>query len=155
MSNISGNFERWMKMQFFYGDKMFYRILDEAEFWKLQESEHTIVIRKIIPDLESEYVRQLQNWERALSQTRATAIRYLEAVNRAGSYISPQLQQQIVQFVNFCMRQSQEFIVFLNLILSQSSAVQENPVASTVIDHIRRESEYFIGITTVAMQRTV
>ena len=142
-------------MQFFYGDKMFYRILDEAEFWKLQESEHTIVIRKIIPDLESEYVRQLQNWERALSQTRATAIRYLEAVNRAGSYISPQLQQQIVQFVNFCMRQSQEFIVFLNLILSQSSAVQENPVASTVIDHIRRESEYFIGITTVAMQRTV
>jgi len=142
-----------MKVQFFYGDKMFYRILDEAEFWKLQESEHTIVIRKIIPDLESEYVRQLQNWERALSQTRATAIRYLEAVNRAGSYISPQLQQQIVQFVNFCMRQSQEFIVFLNLILSQSSAVQENPVASTVIDHIRRESEYFIGITKVAMER--
>ncbi|HHV95163.1 MAG TPA: DUF2935 domain-containing protein [Clostridiaceae bacterium] len=140
-------------MQFFYGDKMFYRILDEAEFWKLQESEHTIVIRKIVPNLESEYVNQLQNWEQVLVRTHAVAIRYLEAVNRAGLYISPQLQQQIVQFVNFCMKQSREFINLLNLISSQSSAVQDNPVASTVIDHIRRESEYFIGITKVAMER--
>ncbi len=142
-------------MQFYYGDKMFYRVLDEVEFWKLQEAEHTVVIRKIVPNLEDEYVKQLENWELALSQTQAAAVRYLEAVNRADSYISPQLQQQIMQFINFCIRQSQEFITLLNLISSRSSAVQGNPVAATVIDHIRRESEYFIGIAIIAMQRTI
>ena len=139
-------------MQYFYGDKMFLRVLDEAEFWKLQESQHTVVIRNIVPGLEEEYIRQLQNWEQALTQTQATAERYMETVIRAGSCISPELQQQIMQFINFCICQSQEFIQFLNLLSSTSSAILNNPVATTVIDHIRRESEYFIGISLVLMQ---
>lgn len=140
-------------MQYYYGDKMFYRVLDEAEFWKLQEAEHTVVIREIAPELEEEYVKQLMNWEQVFSQTQATAVRYMEAVMRAGAFISPQLQQQIIQFINLCIRQSQDFISFLNLIYSNSSAIRDSPVATTVVDHIRRESEYFIGIVISAMQR--
>ncbi len=140
-------------MQYYYGDKTFLRVLDEAEFWKHQESEHTVVIRKIASGLEDKYVKQLQDWKLALSQAQATAVKYIEAVIRSGSYISPQLEQQIVQFINFCIRQSQDFIIFLNLISSKSTAIRDNPVATTVVDHIRRESEYFIGIATVAMQR--
>jgi len=34
-------------MQFCYGDKNHIRILEEAEFWKRQEAEHTVVIRKL------------------------------------------------------------------------------------------------------------
>jgi len=139
-------------MKHYYGDKMFLRALDEAEFWKRQESEHTVVIRNIVPGLEEEYVRQLQNWEQALSQTQATAERYMEAVIRSGSCISPQLQQQIMQFINFCICQSQEFIQFLNLISSRSAAIRDNPVVLVVIDHIRRESEYFIGIAIAVIQ---
>lgn len=139
-------------MQNYYGDKMFLRVLDEAEFWKLQESEHTVVIRNIVLGLEDEYVRQLQTWEQVLSQTQATAERYMEAVIRSGSCISPQLHQQIMEFINFCICQSQEFVRFLNLISSTSNAIRDNPVALTVIDHIRRESEYFIGIAIVALQ---
>lgn len=140
------------EMQNYYGDKMFLRILDEAEFWKRQESEHTVVIRNIVPGLEEEYVKQLQNWELALSQTQATAERYMEAVIRSGSCISPQLHQQILGFINFCICQSQEFIQFLNLISSRSAAIRNNPVALVVIDHIRRESEYFIGIAMAVLQ---
>lgn len=139
-------------MQFFYGEKMFCRVLDETEFWKRQESEHTVVIRNIVPGLEEEYVRQLQNWELALSQTQATAERYLEAVNRSGSCISPQLRRQILEFINCSICQSQEFVQFLNLISFRSAAVRDNPVALTVIDHIRRESEYFIGIAMAGLQ---
>lgn len=139
-------------MQFYYGDKTFLRVLDEAEFWKLQETEHTVVIQTIAPDLEDEYVEQLQNWEQVLSQTQATAVRYVEAVIRSGSHISPQLQRQIMQFINFCIRQSQDFVMFLNLISSESIAIRDNPIATTVVNHIRRESEYFIGIATIAMQ---
>lgn len=139
-------------MQYYYGDKMFLRVLDEIEFWKQQESEHTVVIRKIAEGLEDEYVKQLEKWELIFSQTQATAVKYVEAVIRSGSYISPQLHQQIIQFINFCICQSQNFIMFLNTIASKSTAIRDNPVAITVVDHIRRESEYFIGIAMVAIQ---
>lgn len=42
--------------------------------------------------------------------------------------------------------------MFLNTITSNSTAIRDNPVAITVVDHIRRESEYFIGIAMVAIQ---
>ncbi len=141
-------------MQYYYGDKNFLRVLDEIEFWKIQEKEHTVVIRKIAPELENEYVKQLENWEQAFTQTRAIAVRYVEAVNRSVSYISPELQQQIMQFIDFCMRQSQEFVMFLNMISSQSPTIKDNIVATTVVNHIRRESEYFIGIATVAIGKS-
>jgi len=41
------------KMQFYYGHQMPLRILDEAEFWKRQEEEHTIVIRELVPKFRS------------------------------------------------------------------------------------------------------
>lgn len=139
-------------MQYYYGDKTFLRVLDEAEFWKFQESEHTVVIREIVPGLEDQYLMQLLDWKQALSQTRATAVKYIEAVIRSGPALSLQLQQEIIQFINFCICQSQEFIRFQNLLASTSTAIRGNLVATVVIDHIRRESEYFIGIATIAMQ---
>ena len=140
-------------MQYYNGDKMHFRVLEEANFWKNQESEHTVVIRQVALGLEEAYVRQLQNWQQAFAQTQAVAVRYMEAIIRSGGQISPELQQEIMQFINFCVCQSQEFVQFLNLMSAQSPAIRDNPVATTVVDHIRRESEYFIGIGMVAMQR--
>jgi hypothetical protein len=56
-------------MQFYYDDKMPLRILDEGEFWKHQESEHTDVIRALVKDLEPQFVTALQAWEQALANT--------------------------------------------------------------------------------------
>lgn len=36
------------KMQFYYGNQMPLRVLDECEFWKHQEEEHTVVIRELV-----------------------------------------------------------------------------------------------------------
>lgn len=46
-------------MQFYYGQQMPLRILDEAEFWKHQEEEHTVVISELVPDLEQPFVDAL------------------------------------------------------------------------------------------------
>jgi hypothetical protein len=43
------SFEEGENMQFYYGQQMPLRILDEAEFWKHQEEEHTVVIRELTP----------------------------------------------------------------------------------------------------------
>jgi hypothetical protein len=57
-------------MQFYYGNKMVHRVLDEAEFWKQQEAEHTVVIREVVPNLEQRFVRQLEQFELAFQQNR-------------------------------------------------------------------------------------
>lgn len=133
-------------MQFYYGDRNLLRVLDEIAFWKRQEAEHTVVIRQIVPNLEPRYVTMLQEWELAFNQTEGVAIEYIQAVKRSNFNVNPELEQQIIQFVQFALGQSRNFILFLDELLTQSAAVRSNPVAPVVINHIRRESEYFIGV---------
>lgn len=133
-------------MQFYYGDKNILRVLDEIEFWKRQEAEHTVVIRQVVGNLEPRYVMLLQEWEKAFIQAEGTAVKYIETVIRANYVVTPALEQEIIQFVQYALNQSRNFILLLNEMATQSEAVRGNPVALVVINHIRRESEYFIGI---------
>lgn len=135
-----------MSLRFYYGQQMPLRILDEAEFWKHQESEHTVVIREIIPNLEEKYVAALKQWENTLGQTYHHVVRFIESVVRSGNYISQALYQQVMELVSFCLKQSLDFIKLCQQIKTQSAAVAGNPIAKTVLDHIIRESEYFVGI---------
>lgn len=122
------------------------RILDEGEFWKHQEAEHTQVIRALVPDLEPEYVQSLQHWEQALSQTQANFTGMVESVIRSGHQIHPQLYSQIMELVHFALYQSRQFVYLINQLGLESEPIRKNPTAITVLNHIRRESEYFIGI---------
>mgnify|MGYP000902490683 CR=1 FL=1 len=135
-----------MFMRFYYGERNPLRVLDEIEFWKRQEAEHTIVIRQIVNNLESEFVSQLRQFERAFQQVEGMAVKYIETIIRSNDNISLTVQQQIMQLISLALCQSQQFVMLLNRILSKSEAVRNNPVAVVVINHIRRESEYFIGI---------
>jgi hypothetical protein len=134
-------------MQFYYGDKMPLRILDEGEFWKLQESEHTDVIQALVPNLEPQFVQALKSWEQAFSRTQATFVQYIETAVKSGQHINPQFYSQVLQLVQFATKQSQQFISLLNQLGTESQALKNNPTAIVVLNHIRRESEYFIGIS--------
>lgn len=133
-----------------YGDKMPLRILDEVEFWKRQESEHTVVIRSLATDLEQKFVHALKEWEVALSQMEALALRYIETVGRTEGRLPDDIQAQIHHLVHFSLQQSEMFLHLLMQIKTESRASQ-NPVFNTVLDHIRRESEYFIGVAQTVL----
>ncbi|MDQ1144691.1 hypothetical protein QE429_001518 [Bacillus sp. SORGH_AS 510] len=133
-------------MQFYYGQQMPLRILDEAEFWKHQEEEHTVVIRELVSGLEHEFVDALKKWEAALGETHQIVVRYIESVIRSGYQISDQLYQHVLQLVAYCLDQSLSFIKLCEQIKTQSAAVSSNPTAKVVLNHIIRESEYFVGI---------
>ena len=133
-------------MQFYYGHQMPLRILDEAEFWKHQEEEHTVVIRELVSGLEEEFVEALKKWETALSQTHQQVVRFIETVIRSGYYIPNQLYQHVLQLVSYCLQESLAFIQLCQQIKTNSVAVSNNPTAKVVLDHIIRESEYFTGI---------
>lgn len=122
------------------------RILDEAEFWKHQEKEHTVVIRELVSNLEAEYIEALKKWEAALGETHQKVISFIESVVRSSYYISTALQQQVMELVTFCLKQSLQFIELCRQIKTNSAAVSANPTAKVVLDHIIRESEYFVGI---------
>jgi hypothetical protein len=123
------------------------RILDEGEFWKLQETEHTDVIRALVPNLEPQFVQALKSWEQAFSRTQATFVQFIETVVRSGQHLNPQFHTQVLQLVQFAMQQSQQFISLLNQLGTESQALKQNQIAIVVLNHIRRESEYFIGIS--------
>ncbi|MFZ0447546.1 MAG: DUF2935 domain-containing protein [Bacillus sp. (in: firmicutes)] len=133
-------------MQFYYGNQMPLRVLDEAEFWKHQEEEHTVVIRELVANLEEEYVKAMHEWEKALGETHKQVIRFIETVIRSKDHLSNSLYQQVLQLVSFCLQQSVEFIKLCEQIKNESAAVSANPTAKVVLDHIIRESEYFVGI---------
>jgi hypothetical protein len=133
-------------LQFYYGNQMPLRVLDEAEFWKHQEEEHTVVIRELVANLEEEYVKAMHEWEKALGETHKQVIRFIETVIRSKDHLSNSLYQQVLQLVSFCLQQSMEFIKLCEQIKNESAAVSANPTAKVVLDHIIRESEYFVGI---------
>ncbi|MFM1654624.1 DUF2935 domain-containing protein [Brevibacillus sp. B_LB10_24] len=139
-------------MQFYYEEKMPLRILDEGEFWKLQESEHTDVIRALVPDLEQPFVEALKTWEQSLAQTQALFVRYIELVVRS-KHVSRAVYWQIMELVRFALKQSEQFVQLLNQLGKESKALSSNPTAITVLNHIRRESEYFIGIAMAVLQK--
>ncbi|WNC15783.1 DUF2935 domain-containing protein [Brevibacillus brevis] len=140
-------------MRFYYGEQMPLRILDEGEFWKHQEAEHTEVIRALVPNLEPPFVQALKEWEQALSRTQATFVQYIETAVRGGEYLRPEFYKDVLKLVQFALEESEQFIVLLNQLGTESEALKHNPTAITVLNHIRRESEYFIGIAQALLYR--
>lgn len=133
-------------MQFSNGEQVPLRLLDEANFWKHQEQEHTVVIREIVPDLERKFVEELKEWETVFTRTHSQVVQLTETVVRCANIVPPAVVDQVLRLISFCLEQSGRFVKLLFEILSLSQAVKKNPVAVTVIRHIIRESEYFIGI---------
>ncbi|AEH54349.1 DUF2935 domain-containing protein [Heyndrickxia coagulans] len=133
-------------MQYYYGNQMPLRVLDEAEFWKHQEEEHTIVIRELVRNLEQKYMEALQEWEKAFSEAHHRVIRYIETVNRSNGQVSQALYQDILQLTQFCLQQSEQFIRFCRTLMEASEPICTNPTAKVVLNHIIVESEYFIGV---------
>lgn len=139
-------------MRFFYGDKNSLRLLDEMEFWKRQEAEHTVVLRTIMPELEEKFVKHLEEFEEKFTRTEGEAIRYIETVVRHGGQISPSLNEAILYLIDYGMKESECFLRLVDDILMNSKSAKD-PIARTVIKHIRRESEYFIGIAQTILYK--
>lgn len=135
-------------MRFFYGERNILRALEEADFWKKQESEHVDVILEIVPDLEEEYIQKLEEYQEIFNSTHGRIVQLVETAVNCHNILSPELQRDIINIINLAVRQSQVFIDFIGLLLRDSKAVTNNPTAIIVLNHIRRESEYFVGIVT-------
>lgn len=139
-------------MQFYYGEKNILRALDEAEFWKHHEAEHTVVIQLVTPDLEPEYVSTLKEFERSFGDAYGDVIKYIQSITRSKGEITKKTEHEILECIKCCILQSERFVKFLDYIMQNSAAVKNNNSAQTVIYHIIRESKYFIGIDRLILE---
>jgi Fe-Mn family superoxide dismutase len=133
-------------MLFVYGTMMSLRILEEIHFWKTQEKEHTVVIRTLAPTLESEYAKALQEWEVVFEQTELAAQQWIEWTLRTQLPSDPYLNEQVTAILDSSKVQSIAFIQQLIHIEHNSIPIRTNPIVKIVLEHIIRESEYFLGV---------
>ncbi|HEY2493861.1 MAG TPA: Fe-Mn family superoxide dismutase [Paenibacillus sp.] len=133
-------------MLYVYGSMLPIRILEEIRFWKQQEMEHTEVIQAIVPDLEKQYVTLLNEWAVVFQQTELAAQKLLEQALDPSNSSSHQVITATEQLLLTSVHQSREFIRQLYMMMEQSAAVRQIPLAHTVLLHIIRESEYFIAV---------
>ncbi|GIO37841.1 hypothetical protein J41TS12_27020 [Paenibacillus antibioticophila] len=130
-----------------YGPFLPVRILEEIRFWKEQEAEHTEVIQAIIPGLEEGFVKLLNEWKDVFTSTHDAANQLLQyGITSKEAACDPELIRQTEKLLDASFRQSAEFIRQLYYILDQSKAAKSVPLAKTVLLHIIRESEYFLGV---------
>lgn len=133
-------------MLYVYGPLMPIRILEEIVFWKTQETEHTAVIKAIIPTLEEPYVKLLDEWAVVLGATEKAAQSLLNSA-LSTSIPNPKIQEEKTEhLLHISCNQSHEFIRQLYAMMEGSAAVKEVPLAVTVLLHIIRESEYFLEV---------
>ncbi|MGQ8875236.1 Fe-Mn family superoxide dismutase [Paenibacillus sp. TSA_86.1] len=135
-----------------YGHLLPLRTLEEIRFWKEQEKEHTLLIRALVPELEPAYVKLLEEWEAAFANSEQVANQLLKQLLPATQPPAPYMMRCIDQLVSTAQQQSREFIQQLYIMLEQSAAVRAVPLAQTIILHIIRESEYFLGVLETLSQ---
>jgi len=133
-------------MRYYYGEQNILRALDEAEFWKHQEAEHAGLIPLVTPNLENQYVQKLEQFGIELGLMNAEAVKYIESVTRSNGLVSRELKMQMLNVIKSCIEQSKRFVEFMGEMLQHSHAVHSNQPSQTVINHMIRESNYFIGI---------
>ena len=139
-------------MQFYYGAQNILRALDEAEFWKRQEADHTDLIPIVTPNLEAPHVKALAQFGKEMSKLNEETMKYVESVVRSEGAVSPELKAQMLDLIALCVEQSQKFVDFMEGLLNNSQAVRANPPSVAVIHHMIRESQYFIGIAQLILQ---
>ncbi|WP_141336343.1 Fe-Mn family superoxide dismutase [Paenibacillus sp. tmac-D7] len=133
-------------MLYVYGALMPLRVLEEIRFWKMQEKEHTVVIRELVPTLEPPYIQLLEQWESVFARTEAAAGQWIEAIIRSPAHIPPYTDAKVNELLQTSAAQSRAFVQQLFLLLDKSAPVKADPVVRTVVMHIIRESEYFLGV---------
>ncbi|MCL2617010.1 MAG: DUF2935 domain-containing protein [Defluviitaleaceae bacterium] len=133
-------------MQFYYGEQNILRALDEAEFWKHQEAEHAGLIPVVTPGLEADYTQKLEQFGVEMKHMNAEAVKYIQSIVRSRGAVSHQLKAQMLEFIKRCVDQSKSFSELMEDMLQNSVAVRSSQPSQTVIHHMIRESQYFIGI---------
>ncbi|KAB2953038.1 DUF2935 domain-containing protein [Heliorestis acidaminivorans] len=134
------------KMWHHYGKGIYFRVLEEIIFWKRQEEEHTSVIQALAENrLESAFVQALNRYAREAKRLRKVAEQVLAQLESRGGQSDLHLISQTRWLIAQSSEQSKDFIAFLED-MKQQSRLGRQHLFVVVVDHIIRESQYFLTV---------
>lgn len=124
------------------------RILEEINFWKIQETEHARLIQSSTPDLEEPFVNLLKEWEQLFTTTSRAAATLLQTTGTTAVRETESLWvENAKHLLQVALEQSDQFSRQLHNLTNHSTAVQNQPLGQSLIGHVISESQYFINST--------
>lgn len=128
-------------MELEYGPYLPLRVLEEIGSWKVAEKEYIDIILPIVPNLESPYVKLLDEWKSVFERTGYTADDWKKKTKEGSHPANEYVLGQMDVLLQTCFSQSKEFHRQLGHLLSGSETVSKHPSAKVIIQHIRDQSE--------------
>lgn len=123
------------------------RILEEINFWKIQETEHARLIVSSTPELEAPFVGLLKEWEELFTTTSRATATLLQTTGTLGERGSESLWEQNARhLLQVALEQSNQFARQLHDLTNHSEAVRNQPLGKSLIGHVISESQYFIVV---------
>jgi len=125
-----------------YGPYMSLRWLEEVRAWKGKEKEQAAIVRELVPSLEPELQRNLQEWEAVFDSTVQCANTWLHSgFSRGESRSQPAISEsQLDALLQAARAQSEGFIQHLQYMLERSNAVRVSAAAPVLLRYAQRAS---------------
>jgi superoxide dismutase, Fe-Mn family len=123
-----------------YGPYMPLRVLEEVRGWKRLEKEHAAIIRELVPTLEPELQRNLQEWEAVFEGTERCAELWLASRSREQDSYPPISDSQLDALLQAARAQSEGYFQHLQYMLERSTAVRVSAVAPVMLRYAQRSS---------------
>jgi Fe-Mn family superoxide dismutase len=118
-------------------------LLEEIVYWKMQELEHTVVVRSLVPELEAPYVQWLQQWENVFAKTQEFAQRARAVAAAAPDRSLPaDWAAHLPKLLEDSASQSREFSRQLQQLPEHSASIRQTRDSPVALDYIRRQTEY-------------
>lgn len=131
-------------MLFVYGSYMPLRLLEEIRSWKKREQAHTVVLRAIVPGWDPVFTRTLEEWKQVFADTEKCADWWLQARLEQPGRLPDNSDAQIGALLHASRAQSEAFIRQLQFYRTHSADDRTDPVSPVLIDHLMRESQYYL-----------
>ncbi|WP_454192582.1 superoxide dismutase [Paenibacillus sp. Marseille-Q7038] len=128
-------------MELEYGPYLPLRVLEEIGSWKDAEKEYIDIILPIVPNLESPYVKLLNEWKSVFERTGYTADDWKKKTKEVSEPANEYILGQMDVLLQTCFSQSREFVRQLGHLLSSSESVAKHPSAKVIIEYIRNQCE--------------
>lgn len=128
-----------------YNTFMPFRIMEEIRFWKMREKENVHMLLQLPTGLEPQYVQLLTAWQDVLHKTE-TAVHGRIATAIQSQAATPHTHQSVKETMKQAVKQSEDLSQHLHELTKRSAALSTHPLMKTIIHHLIRESDYFIGI---------
>ncbi|PZD95613.1 superoxide dismutase [Paenibacillus sambharensis] len=131
-------------MLFVYGPYMPLRWLEEVRSWKQQEQQYAAVIKQLVPNLEPEYARVLEQWCPVFESTERCAAMWIHHWQQDPARLPVTAETQVEALLQAAQAQSEAFIRQLQHIHENSAALSANPAAPALTGHVIQQSRSFL-----------